>query len=123
MLSDFTNIKRNGKIAMKLDEGDSLISVHPCNPDDQIMMATRNGKAIQYNLNDVRVFRGRNSTGVRGIRLLNDDEVVSMSVINDPEPVYSGCHRKWLWQTQQGQRLSRHQPGRAGRRQYPDIRP
>ena len=88
MLSDFTNIKRNGKIAMKLDEGDSLISVHPCNPDDQIMMATRNGKAIRYNLNDVRVFRGRNSTGVRGIRLLNDDEVVSMSVINDPENQY-----------------------------------
>ena len=88
MLSDFTNIKRNGKIAMKLDEGDSLISVHPCNPDDQIMMATRNGKAIRYNLNDVRVFRGRNSTGVRGIRLLNDDEVVSMSVINDPESQY-----------------------------------
>ncbi|MGC6484932.1 MAG: DNA gyrase subunit A, partial [Candidatus Puniceispirillales bacterium] len=88
MLSDFTNIKRNGKIAMKLDEGDSLISVHPCNPEDQIMMATRNGKAIRFNLTDVRVFRGRNSTGVRGIRLLGDDEVVSMSVINDAENQY-----------------------------------
>ena len=88
MLSDFTNIKRNGKIAMKLDEGDSLISVHPCHEDDQIMMATSNGKAIRFNLTDVRVFKGRDSTGVRGIRLLDGDEVVSMSVINDPENQY-----------------------------------
>jgi DNA gyrase subunit A len=88
MLSDFTNIMRNGKIAMKLDEGDSLISVHPCNEGDQIMMATRNGKAIRFDLTDIRVFRGRTSTGVRGIRLRDDDEVVSMSEINDPENQY-----------------------------------
>ncbi|MGU9961982.1 MAG: DNA gyrase subunit A [Candidatus Puniceispirillales bacterium WSBS_2018_MAG_OTU23] len=88
MLSDFTNIKRNGKIAMKLDEGDSLIAVHPCEADANIIMATRNGKAIRYKASDVRVFRGRDSTGVRGIRLLNDDKVVSMAILDDPEHQY-----------------------------------
>lgn len=88
MLSDFTNIKRNGKIAMKLDEGDSLIAVHPCAEDANIIMATRNGKAIRYKASDVRVFRGRDSTGVRGIKLLNNDQVVSMAILDDPEHQY-----------------------------------
>jgi len=88
MLSDFTNIKRNGKIAMKLKEGDSLISVHPCNETDDIMMATRSGKAIRFKAEAVRLFRGRDSTGVRGVRLLGDDRVVSMSVLDDPENQY-----------------------------------
>ncbi len=85
MLSDFTNIMRNGKIAMKITEGDSLIAVHPCEENDHIMMATRGGKLIRYNVGDVRVFRGRSSTGVRGIRLKDDDQVVSMAIITDPE--------------------------------------
>ncbi|MCE2517353.1 MAG: DNA gyrase subunit A [Alphaproteobacteria bacterium] len=88
MLSDFTKIKSNGKIAMKLDEGDSLIAVHPCAEDANILMATRNGKAIRFKTSDVRVFRGRDSTGVRGIRLLNDDQVVSMAILDDPENQY-----------------------------------
>ena len=88
MLSDFTNIKRNGKIAMKLDEDDQLISVYPCAPEDNILMATTLGKAIRFRVDDVRVFRGRDSTGVRGIRLLKGDSVVSMSVLNDPENQY-----------------------------------
>ncbi len=85
MLSDFTNIKRNGKIAMKLAEDDKLISVHPCDEKDDILMATRMGKAIRFKAEDVRVFRGRDSSGVRGIRLLNNDAVVSMSILSDPE--------------------------------------
>ena len=84
-LSDFTNIKRNGKIAMKLGEGDELVGVQPCSEDDDILMATRNGKAIRFATSAVRVFRGRDSTGVRGIKLLGDDQVVSMSVISDAE--------------------------------------
>ena len=88
MLSDFTNIKRNGKIAMKLKEGDSLISVHPCAETDDIMMATRSGKAIRFKAEAVRLFRGRDSTGVRGVRLIGDDRVVSMSVLDDPENQY-----------------------------------
>ena len=84
-LSDFTNIKRNGKIAMKLQDGDDLVGVLPCSDDDDVLMATRNGKAIRFAANAVRVFRGRDSTGVRGIRLLGGDRVVSMSIIADED--------------------------------------
>ena len=88
MLSDFTNIKRNGKIAMKLAEDDKLISVHPCDEADNIVMATKQGKAIRFKAENVRVFRGRDSSGVRGIRLLKDDEVVSMAILHNPEDQY-----------------------------------
>ncbi|MDC0954910.1 DNA gyrase subunit A [Alphaproteobacteria bacterium] len=84
-LSDFTNIKRNGKIAMKLQDGDDLVGVLPCSDGDDVLMATRNGKAIRFAANAVRVFRGRDSTGVRGIRLLGGDCVVSMSIIVDED--------------------------------------
>ena len=84
-LSDFTNIKRNGKIAMKLQDNDELVGVKPCNDDDDVLMATRNGKAIRFAADAVRVFKGRDSTGVRGIKLLGKDRVVSMSIIADPE--------------------------------------
>ena len=85
LLSDFTNIMRNGKIAMKLAEDDSLIGVLPCQPSDHILLASRRGKAIRFAAEDVRLFRGRNSVGVRGMRLLNEDKLVSMCVIRDPE--------------------------------------
>ena len=87
-LSDFTNIKRNGKIAMKLDEGDKLVGVSPCAEDSDILLATRNGKSIRFATTAVRVFAGRGSTGVRGIKLLDDDKVVSMSVISDESLEY-----------------------------------
>ena len=82
-LSDFTNIKRNGKIAMKLQDGDELVGVQPCSENADILIATRDGKAIRFAVAAVRVFRGRDSTGVRGIRLLGKDRVVSMSIISD----------------------------------------
>jgi len=84
-LSDFTNIKRNGKIAMKLGEGDELVGVAPCNESDDLLLATRHGKAIRFAVDAVRVFRGRDSTGVRGMKLLGADEVVSMSIIAEEE--------------------------------------
>ena len=81
-LSDFTNIMRNGKIAMKLPEGVELIGVRLATENDDVMMVTASGRAIRFQTTDVRVFRSRDSTGVRGIRLVNDgDRVVSMSVI------------------------------------------
>ncbi len=83
-LSDFTNVMRNGKIAMKFegeDENTRLINARICSEDDDIMLVTNSGRAIRFRVPDVRVFNSRNSTGVRGIRLLNGDEVVSMSVI------------------------------------------
>jgi len=82
-LSDFANIRSNGLIAMKLDEeGERLIAAHTCNEDDDILLASRQGKAIRFKIGDeVRVFSGRTSTGVRGIRLADGDEVVSMSIL------------------------------------------
>ena len=80
-LDDFTNVKRNGKIAMKLPEGVRLINARICSEDDDVMLTTKAGRAIRFRATDVRVFKGRDSTGVRGIRLGAADEVVSMAVI------------------------------------------
>ncbi len=80
-LSDFTNVMRNGKIAMKLPEGVSLVNARICDAADDVMLVTRMGRAIRFPTTEVRVFKGRDSTGVRGIRLAEGDEVVSMSVI------------------------------------------
>jgi DNA gyrase subunit A len=81
LLSDFANIRANGLIAMKLDEGERLISVHTCNDEQDVLLATRDGKCIRFAIPEVRVFAGRTSTGVRGIRLGTDDEVISMSIL------------------------------------------
>jgi DNA gyrase subunit A len=82
-LSDFTNVRRNGKIAMKLPEDGSvqLVNVRICSEDDDVMLFTNSGRAIRFRSTDVRVFNSRESTGVRGIKLTGEDNVVSMSVI------------------------------------------
>ncbi|WP_290737193.1 DNA gyrase subunit A [Amaricoccus sp.] len=80
-LDDFTNVMRNGKIAMKLPDGVRLIAARICSEDDDVMLTTKAGRAIRFPVPDVRVFKGRDSTGVRGIRLGSGDEVVSMGVI------------------------------------------
>ena len=81
-LSDFVQINRNGKIAMKLDEGDSIIGVGLCNAENDILLTTALGRAIRFQANEVRVFAGRDSTGVRGIRLQESDEALSMAILN-----------------------------------------
>jgi DNA gyrase subunit A len=84
-LSDFVNVNVNGKIAMKFegeDEGDRLIAVQVCSDEQDVLLATRDGKAIRFPVADVRVFASRSSTGVRGIRLAESDEVISMSLLN-----------------------------------------
>ncbi|SFP47937.1 DNA gyrase subunit A [Tranquillimonas alkanivorans] len=80
-LSDFTNVMRNGKIAMKLPEGVSLVNARIAADSDDVMLVTAQGRAIRFPVTDVRIFKGRDSTGVRGIRLAEGDRVVSMSVI------------------------------------------
>ncbi|MBD3765410.1 MAG: DNA gyrase subunit A [Rhodobacterales bacterium] len=80
-LSDFTNVKRNGKIAMNLPAGTSLVNVRICDETDDVMLVTAGGRAIRFPATEVRIFKGRDSTGVRGIRLAEGDRVVSMSVI------------------------------------------
>ncbi len=80
-LDDFTNVKSNGKIAMKLPEGTRLVNACIASEQDDVMLTTKGGRAIRFPATDVRVFKGRDSTGVRGIRLGAGDEVVSMAVI------------------------------------------
>ena len=86
-LSDFTNVRRNGKIAMKLPEDGSveLVNARICSEEDDVMLVTNSGRAIRFRTTDVRVFNSRESTGVRGIKLSGDDRVVSMSVVRNFE--------------------------------------
>ena len=80
-LSDFTNVRSNGKIAMDLNEGTELVNARIAGEEEDIMLFTDSGRAIRFSTTAVRVFKGRKSTGVRGIKLLGQDKVVSMSVI------------------------------------------
>jgi DNA gyrase subunit A len=80
-LSDFAQVNKNGKIAMKLEAGDGIVGVATCTDADDFLLTTRGGKAIRFPVADVRVFKGRDSTGVRGIKLAAGDEVVSLSLL------------------------------------------
>ena len=80
-LSDFTNVRSNGKIAMKLPDGVKMVNARICNEDDDVMLFTAGGRAIRFPTTAVRVFKGRDSTGVRGIKLGDGEKVVSMSII------------------------------------------
>ena len=81
-LGDFQNIRANGKIAMKLEGlGERLVAVHMCQDDQDVLLTTRLGRAIRFPVKDLRLFQGRTSTGVRGIRLQEKDEVVSMAIL------------------------------------------
>ena len=81
-LSDFQSIQSNGKIAIKLEEGDTLIGVSLCNESDHILLAAKSGKCIRFPVEAVRVFKSRTSDGVRGIKLADQDKLVSMSVLH-----------------------------------------
>ncbi|KQQ12705.1 DNA gyrase subunit A [Methylobacterium sp. Leaf122] len=81
-LSDFTTVNRNGKIAMKLDPGDHIVHVEICRPEQNVLLTTALGQCIRFPVEDVRVFKGRDSTGVRGINLAQDDKVISMAILN-----------------------------------------
>lgn len=84
-LSDFRSIRSNGLIAMKLENGEKLIDVKIARDDEDVLLATRMGRAIRFEVADLRVFSGRTSTGVRGVRLGANDEVISMSILKHIE--------------------------------------
>ena len=81
-LSDFVQVNRAGKIAMKLDEGDHIVHVEICRADQNVLLTTKDGQCIRFAVEDVRVFKGRDSTGVRGINLGQGDRVISMTILN-----------------------------------------
>ena len=80
-LSDFVEVRQNGKIAMKLDEGDHIVGVAICSEGDDVLLTSSAGQAMRFEMTDVRVFKGRDSTGVRGIALAEGDKVISMSIL------------------------------------------
>ncbi len=80
-LSAFSQIHRGGKIAMKLDEGDSIVGVSLCTSADDVLLSSALGRCIRFKVGDVRVFAGRDSTGVRGLRLAESDTVISMAIL------------------------------------------
>ena len=84
-LSDFAQVNRSGKIAMKLDEGESIVDVQICSDQDDVLLTTAAGQCIRFAVTDVRVFKGRDSMGVRGIALAKDDSVISLAVLTHVE--------------------------------------
>ncbi|MDR2268535.1 MAG: DNA gyrase subunit A, partial [Holosporaceae bacterium] len=82
-LSDFINIKANGKIAMKLGDGEKLISVALCRGNADVMVSSKFGKCVRFSVDDLRVISSRASTGVKAMRLIGDDEVIAMSILNN----------------------------------------
>jgi DNA gyrase subunit A len=81
-LEDFSSINSGGKIAMKLDANDKIVGVEICKDDQNIMLSTKNGKCIRFESKKLRVFKGRSSKGIKGIELAPNDEIVSLSIIN-----------------------------------------
>ncbi|MCP4315586.1 MAG: DNA gyrase subunit A [Hyphomicrobiales bacterium] len=97
-LSDFVQVNRNGKIAMKLDdEKDEILNVETCNEFDDVLLTTALGQCIRFQVTDVRVFAGRNSIGVRGISLAKGDTVISMAILSHVEatPAERAAYIKW----------------------------
>ena len=82
-LEDFSSINAGGKIAMKLDSNDKIIGVIICNENQDIMLSTKNGKCIRFESQKLRIFKGRSSKGIKGIELASNDQIVSLSIINN----------------------------------------
>ncbi|TIO76264.1 MAG: DNA gyrase subunit A, partial [Mesorhizobium sp.] len=96
-LSDFVQVNRNGKIAMKLEEeGDEILGVETCTDNDDVLLTANSGQCIRFSVSDVRVFQSRNSVGVRGIAMAETDRVISMSVIEhvDASPAERAAYLK-----------------------------
>ena len=95
-LSDFISINRNGKIAMKPDEGERIIGVETCSDSDDVLLTSSNGRAIRFPVEKVRVFRSRNSTGVRGIKLEEGASVISLAILrgSDATPAERATYLK-----------------------------
>lgn len=102
-LSDFTQVNRNGKIAMKFDdETDGIVGVETCTEDDDFLLVSALGQCIRFPVGDVRVFKGRDSTGVRGISLADGDELISMTILRhfDASPAERTAFQK-QWAAEQ----------------------
>ena len=129
-LSDFTNVMRNGKIAMKFEDDHAetqLINARICSEDDDVMLVTKSGRAIRFPTTEVRVFNSRASVGVRGIKLGKDDEVVSMSVIRhfeaspDERAAYLKMRRAVAGVTEDGEEDEAAPEGAISQERYAEM--
>jgi DNA gyrase subunit A len=95
-LSDFTSVNRAGKIAMKLDEGEGIVDVQICTEDQDVLLTTTKGQCIRFKVDEVRVFKGRDSMGVRGINLAEGDRVIALSILthSDATPAERAAFQK-----------------------------
>ena len=95
-LSDFTSVNRAGKIAMKLDEGEGIVDVQICTEEQDVLLTTSKGQCIRFKVDEVRVFKGRNSMGVRGINLAGGDRVIALSILthSDATPAERAAFQK-----------------------------
>jgi DNA gyrase subunit A len=95
-LADFAEVRQNGKIAMKLDPGDEIAGVQLCRETDDILLTTADGQAIRFPVNDIRIFKGRESTGVRGIKLDDGDRIISLAILRhmDATPAERAAYLK-----------------------------
>ena len=121
-LDDFSSVMANGKIAMKLAPGDSIVGVQTCGAAEDVLLASRGGKCIRFPVGKVRVFRGRTSHGVRGIKLAKGDQVISMSILHHVE--IRRRRAGGLFQTQAARRERRRGAGhhRGARRRARSAR-
>ena len=103
-LSDFAQVNRAGKIAMRIDEGERIVDVQICSNKDDVLLTTARGQCIRFPVDDVRVFKGRNSMGVRGVALAEGDSIISLSILRSIR-----CDRR------RARRLSQATSGDRGR--------
>jgi DNA gyrase subunit A len=120
-LSDFVQVNRNGKIAMKPDEGDGIVDVQICSEEDDILLTTANGQCVRFRVTDVRVFKGRDSAGVRGITLADGDSVIGMGVLKhvDVSTEEVAAYFKWDAQARGEVEVEAEDGGAAGEASVP----
>jgi len=124
-LSDFVNVNQTGKIAMKFegdDAGDRLIGVSVCSEEQDVLLATRQGRAMRFPVATVRVFQSRASTGVRGIALAEGDEVISMSLFDSGKGITTEEREGYLRQSR-AQRQAENALGSAGENGEEEVTP
>ncbi len=93
-LEDFSSINNSGKIAMKLDNNDKIVGVKICKDDQDVILSTKFGKCIRFESKKLRIFKGRSSKGIKGINLASNDEIVSLSIINNDKIKKNGQKSK-----------------------------
>jgi DNA gyrase subunit A len=95
-LSDFAQVNRSGKLAMRLDEGERIVDIQLCSDQDDVLLTTARGQCIRFLVDDVRVFKGRDSMGVRGIALAEGDRVISLAILKsfDASPAERAAYLK-----------------------------